>query len=193
MSESIRDQLLALGFSKRAPEKPRPAPTQGGKPSAKGAPGKHAAPGKPAAPARPDARKQGPREIDLAQAYALRARSEREAREQAEHQARERAREKRERKEKLAQLLVGKSLNIAEADVARHFEHAGKIRRVYVTAEQLAALNRGELGVVASAGRYVLVDRTTALAAQALWPEVLLLLPEPGSEPSDDIPPDLVW
>ena len=51
-------------------------------------------------------------------------------------------------------MLEGKALNLADAEHVRHFEYGGKIKRVHVTPEQLAALNRGELGVLQQDGRY---------------------------------------
>ena len=52
----------------------------------------------------------------------------------------------------------------------RAISHGGKIRRIYCTAEQLAALNRGELGVVQRDGRYLLVSRDVAEQAGSLLP-----------------------
>lgn len=213
MADSLRDQLLKLGLAKSAPA--APARTRdSGKPGARksgaeqagqsgrppaGKPQHHksAAPAKPAGgkhqanKAAPSAQRRA--EIDLAQAYALRARNEREEKDRVAREQAEQARVKKERKTKLAQLLEGQAQNRAEADVARHFPHAGKIRRVYVTAEQLIALNRGELGVVQFGGRYHVVVREVALAAQAIDADALLLLPDPSAPADDDIPADLVW
>lgn len=189
MADSLRDQLRALGLVKKPEPKPeRPAHPQGGPRKPKGQGGKPGAPGGKPAPARPASA-----EFDLAQAYAARARAERAERERAEREAQERARDRRERRTKLAALVEGKSLNVADADVPRHFEQGGKIRRVYVTAEQLVQVNRGELGVVQKDGRYLLVAREVALAARELLPEALLLLVDPGAAAEDDVPPDLVW
>jgi uncharacterized protein YaiL (DUF2058 family) len=181
MADSLRDQLLALGLAKKPEPRAkdeRRAPKPGGKPAA-------------ARPAPPAARP--PREPDLAQAYAARARAERSEREQAEREAQAKAREKRERRAKLAALLEGKALNVADADIARHFDHGGKIRRVYVTAEQLPRVNAGELGVVQRDGRYVVVAREVALAAREIVPECIALLADPDAPAEDDVPPDLVW
>ena len=184
MADSLRDQLLALGLAKK-PE-PRPKDDRRGP---KGAARPASPPGGPRGPKIPAA----PREPDLAQAYAARARAEREERERAEREAQAKAREKRERRAKLAALLEGKALNVADADVARHFTHGGKIRRVYVTAAQLPQVNVGELGVVQRDGRYLVVSREVALAAQEILPEALVLLADPNQPPEDDVPPDLVW
>ena len=150
--------------------------------------------GKPHGPH--ERREQKPRsqeEIDLAKAYAIRAQAEKAERARIEREAQERAREKKERKAKLAALFADKAQNLPDADVPRHFPHGDKIRRIYVTAEQLTRLNGGELGVVQHLGRYLLVDAAIAKAAAEIAPESLVLLPDPNAPAEDDIPPDLVW
>jgi uncharacterized protein len=138
---------------------------------------------------------------DLAKAYAERAKAEKQ---EADRRAQEKQRveaEKRERNERLKQFLNGKSLNQKDADVARNFEYGGKIRRIYVTAEQLKALNAGQLGVAQFKGSYLLLSRADALKVRELSPDHLALLvenlgPEGGSDYADDkfaVPDDLVW
>lgn len=127
-------------------------------------------------------------EPDLAQAYAMRARQERAEREQTQRKAAELARLKRERKEKLSKLLQGKALNNPEADIPRHFPHGDKIRRCYCTQDQFDKLNRGELGLVQLAGRYLLVERSVALEAQTIMPTALVLLCDPNASEEEDIP-----
>lgn len=201
MADSLRDQLLALGFTRSKPaEKPkehRGDNPRGDKP--RGAPPHHGKGKPPHAGQRHDQRRreqqpQNPKgEVDLAQAYAARARTEREAKEREQREQAERARLKKERKEKLAKLLEGVALNAKDADVARNFPHGDKIRRIYVTNDQLAQLNRGDLGVVMLAGRYLLVTQEVALAAKAIDEAALVLLPDPNAPAEDDVPPDLVW
>ena len=132
-------------------------------------------------------------ERDLARAYALRAKQEKDERERAQREAERLAREKKERRQKVAALLEGKALNAVDADTPRHFPHGNKIRRIYCSAEQLPRLNRGELAVVQLAGRYLLVDREVALAAQMIQPEALVLLCDPDAPVEDDVPADIVW
>ncbi|GAA0705215.1 DUF2058 family protein [Dokdonella soli] len=177
MSESLRDQLLKAGFSQK------PKPEQRAKQPQRPHPGKSAA--------KPPRREGG--EIDLAKAYALRDKTERETREREQREAEQRAREKKERRQKLASLLGGKALNEANAEIPRHFPHANKIRRIYVTAEQLPRLNGGELAIVQYAGRYLLVSRDTALAAQSIDADALVLLCDPHAVDEDGVPADLVW
>ena len=206
MSTTLRDQLLGLGF-KDAPkpkpkpqERPKPLPhkakaRQGGKPAnAHGA--KHG--GNRPAPARPPRSRE---DIDLAKAYAIRAQREKDERIEAERLKQEQARQRREAKAKLAEFLVGKSLNAAEADHVRHFEYGGKIKRIHVTADQLKALNAGTLGVVQQDGRYLLVDAGTVAQAEAIFAPAVALKVDPNAPATDDpysdpqyqVPDDLVW
>ena len=177
MSESLRDQLLKAGF-KPSPKPPRKAKPHPRSPAHKPEPRKPPQPGEP----------------DLAQAFALRAKADRAERDAAEREARERAEAKRERKRKLQDLLAGKALNRSDAERVRNFEFAGKIRRVYVTDEQLRRLNAGDLGLVMHGGRALLVGRDIALAAQAFAPDAVALLVDPGAPADDDgVPDDLMW
>jgi uncharacterized protein YaiL (DUF2058 family) len=134
-------------------------------------------------------------EIDLAKAYAIRAQTEAQERKRAEREAAELARLKRERKAKVQKLLEGQALNTTEADQVRHFEYGGKIRRMYVDAAQLTDLNAGKLGIVQSAGRYLLVAQEVAEQVRAVDPHLVALLVDPAAASVDDdgIPNDLMW
>ena len=199
MADSLRDQLLKSGIVKqvqpergqqdRVREQKRTSPpAQAGKPAHKNAkphPQSHAP--------RPPRRDQG--EMDLAKAYAIRAQTEASERKRIEQEAAEQARLRRERKLKIQQLLDGKALNKAEADQPRNFEYGGKIRRVHVDAEQLTALNAGELGVVQQGGRYLLVSREIAEQVRDIDSHQLALLVEPNvtGVGDDGVPDDLMW
>lgn len=204
MADSLRDQLLKSGIVKQVREEKRPAAPQGGKaygqrhgggPSKNGKPGPHTKPG----PQKPQGKAAGGKsqeDIDLAKAYAIRAQAEATERKRAEQAAAEEARLRRERKLKIQQLLEGKTLNKADAEHVRHFEYGGKIRRVHVDADQLKAINAGELGVVQQQGRYLVVTRELAEQVRAIDVNQIALLAEPGSEGSvgeDGVPDDLIW
>ncbi|MGH8117004.1 MAG: DUF2058 family protein [Rhodanobacteraceae bacterium] len=172
MSDSLRDQLLKAGFKPSA--RPRPRKQAQRQPE----------PRQPRATPEPS----------LAQAFALRARAERAEHEAAEREAREKAAAKKERKRRLQELLGGNALNRADAAQVRNFEFAEKIRRVYVTPEQLRQLNGGDLGIVMHGGRALLVARDVALQAQAIAPELVPLLVDPDAPGADDgVPDDLTW
>ncbi len=131
--------------------------------------------------------------VDLAKAYALRAQDDRATREAAARHAEEVARANRERKQKMTALLNGKSLNKNEVELTRHFEHRGKIRRLYVDSEQLQKLNCGQLGVVFLAGRYLLVELEIIDQVRMLDAKAIALLVDSNAPMEDDIPPDLIW
>ena len=189
MADSLRDQLLKSGIVKqvqqtRAREQPRTPPP--------GKPAQAAKPRPPAHAARGQRSNQA--EIDLAKAYALRAQTEAGERKRAEQAAAEQARLRRERKLKIQQLLEGRALNKPDAEHPRHFDYAGKIRRVHVDPAQLAELNAGMLGVVQQAGRYLLVSREIAEQVRAIDPQQLALLVDPAAAAGDDgVPDDLIW
>jgi uncharacterized protein YaiL (DUF2058 family) len=215
MTDSLRDQLLNLGFKSapapdRKPAAGRSGPQGQGRPPHKpphrnGRPGGHAAAaGKPQG--EPGERREGaPRkpasEMDLGKAWALRANQEKQERIETERLKQEEARLRREAKAKLEALLQGKALNDPAAEIARHFEYGGKIKRIYVNEAQLKALNAGGLGVVQLNGRYLLVDAAVlAEAEQAFAPAVALKVDpsapaqeDPYADPRYQVPDDLVW
>jgi len=194
MSTTLRDQLLGLGFkpAAKAPKtdqpvrarNPKQRPPDTGKPKA--------------AKSRPP---QSQEEINLAKAYAIRAQREKQERIEAERQKQEAARQRREAQARLNAFLQGKSLNTSDAEIARHFEYGGKIKRIYVTAEQLKALNAGALGVVQLNGRYLLVSTDVLLEAERIFAPAIALKVDPNAPPADDpyadpkyqVPDDLVW
>lgn len=222
MSDTLRDQLLGLGFKPAPkPERKNDGPRRDGRPQGKGGngngkpqgagkgehtPGERRGPG--GAPGKPGQhRGQGPRrprsaeEMDLAKAYAIRAQKEKEERIEAERLKQEEARQRREAKAKLEELLKDKGLNDEAADIARHFPYGGKIKRIYVTAAQLTALNAGELGVVQLNGRYLLVTAEVLTQAEAVFAASVALKVDPDAPAEDDpyadpqyqVPDDLVW
>lgn len=208
MSDSIRDQLLGMGFKPAPKPERKPDRKPDARPQARKGAGQH---GKPAGKAGHEARRDhkprtpsSPRsqeEIDLAKAYAIRAQKEKEERMAAEAARQEAARLRREAKAKFDAFIAGKALNVESAEIARHFEYGGKIKRVYVTAEQLKALNAGELGVVQQNGRYLVVSAEVLAAAEAIFPQGVALKVDPDAPAEEDpyadpkyqIPDDLVW
>ena len=139
--------------------------------------------------------------MDLAKAYAIRAQREKEERIEAERLKQEEAKLRREAKAKVAELVKDKSLNDKDADIARHFNYGGKIKRVHVTEVQLKALNAGELGVLQLDGRYLLVTAALLDEAGAIFPPAVALRVDPNApagedpyaDPAYQVPDDLVW
>ena len=177
MSHSLRDQLLGLGYT--------PAP----KPERK-------------LERKPEQRSPRTREeIDLGKAYALRAQKEKEDRIEGERLKQEAGKQRREAKAKLALLLKDQALNDPGAEITRHFEYGGRIKRIHVTPAQLQLLNAGELGVAQMDGRYLLLPLSLLLEAEAIFAPVVALKVNPDARPADDpysdpayqVPDDLIW
>jgi uncharacterized protein YaiL (DUF2058 family) len=193
MSDSLKDQLLGLGFkpvvktdSKHAASRPESNKRQPGNP-------KHSKP--------LPVKSKSSQDIDLAKAFALRSQQDKQERERAEIEKREASERKKLAKETVAKLLQGQILNVADADIARHFSYGGKIKRIYVTTEQLPLLNSGMLGVVQFNGRYCLVAKDVVLGVREALPALVALycdgseecLPEGYDDPQFQVPDDLVW
>jgi len=227
MTDSLRDQLLGLGFKPApAPErKPAARPERGpGQPNERPARQRNAArpqdavrpqaqPGQPprrergATPPKQPSRRPAPdrartrEDIDLAKAYAIRAQREKDERIAAEQARQQQARERREARARLTELVKDKTLNAPDADIARHFPYGGKIKRIYVTPDQLKALNSGVLGVLQMDGRYVLVEAAVMADAETIFPPSIALRIDPDAPAQDDpyadpqyqVPDDLVW
>ena len=70
-----------------------------------------------------------------------------------------------------------------------------------MTAEQLKALNAGELGVLQQTGRYLLVTAAVLAEAEAIFAPAVALKVDPEAPAADDpyadpkyqVPDDLVW
>ena len=120
---------------------------------------------------------------------------------QAEQAKQDEARLRREARAKLDELIKDKGLNDPNADIARHFPYGGKIKRVYVNAEQLKALNAGELGVLQQNGRYLLVTAEVLEQAEQVFAQAVALKVDPNApadadpyaDPQYQVPDDLVW
>mgnify|MGYP000468814220 CR=1 FL=1 len=183
MSDSLKDQLIALGL---AEDKPKPKRR---KPSRKPRSGK---------PGGQNARKGGGKgngEISLDQAWKLKARDEKQAAAESKARKLEIERERRRINGEIKALVEAHRLNDPKAEVKRHFTYKDRIRSVLVTPEQLAALNAGELGLVFLRGNYHLVKADVAEQAKAISAEHV---PDLGAAVDDGdgdhpVPDDLVW
>lgn len=207
MSNSLRDQLLGLGFKTAPKPEKKVEPQRSSKPAGRTEQKQHQNPRSNAQqPHRPKqhvkpAVAKTQEEIDLARAYALRSETEKQERIAAEKRKQEEAKLKRELKQKVNELLKDKAQNIETAEHVRHFEYNAKIRRVYVTPEQLGELNKGVLGLVQLDGRYLIVTAEIAQQVKELLPSIVALLVDPNAPAADDpysdplyqVPDDLVW
>ena len=175
MSNSLKDQLLALGL---APKKPRQAPKKRHKPQAR-----------KAKPAKSDA------EISLDKAYGMRNREERLQKEKAVELKREQERQRREINQKIKSLVKDHALRDPKAENKRNFLYKGRIRSVLATREQINEINAGTIGIVYLSGNYHLmpiekVEEIRQFAADHI-PD--LSGAEHADEAENPVPDDLIW
>jgi len=167
MSDSLQDQLKALGLA-RAKPKPKPKPKPRGN--------------------------KGKQEFSLAKAFALKKRDEQN---QADHARKKKLAEDRQRRQlnnEIRIIVKAHRLNRDDAEIGRNFMFRGRIRKVRVTPEQLKALNAGELGIAYLSGGYHLLANEHAEAVRLLSEEhVADLSTEAGDDGVHPVPDDLTW
>jgi len=186
MGNSLQDQLKALGLATEKParqQKVRAAPAKTRQESAK------------PRPARPPRKTEGAGELSLEKAFALRKQEEKRQADQARRKKQEEDRQRKLLNNSIREIVKANRLNRDDAELARNFMFRGRIRKIYVTPEQLKALNAGELGIVYLSGGYHLLarDHTDAVCAlsEAHVPDLSI-----GSEDDDEefpVPDDLIW
>jgi len=140
-------------------------------------------------------------EPSLAKAYAQRQHAERKERDQELNRRREEAKRRKELKEQLKKIIVPASKNKNNAEIARFFEFARKIRKIYVTEAQQNALNDGRLGIAYHAGRHHLVEAEVIERVKALNPDAVSFFAPDVNEDEDmdehyaqfEVPDDLTW
>ncbi len=175
MSNSLKDQLLALGLASKKTEprskkqhKPRPAAAKAKKSNA---------------------------EISLDQAYRIRSKDERQQKEAVIARKREQERQRRQINQKIQLLIKESGIRDAAADNKRNFLYKGRIRSVLATPEQISEINNGTLGVVYLSGNYHLMpaDKIEEIRqfAQDHIPD--LGGTESEGEEENPVPDDLIW
>jgi len=174
MSDSLKDQLLALGL---VPEKNAPKKKSALRPKK--------------IPQKQDVAAN----ISLDQAYRIRIKEERREKEKAIAEKRELERQRREVNKKIREIVKQCAVNDKSADIKRSFVYKGKIRSVLTTAEQLKHLNEGTLGVVYLSGNYhlMLTDRIEEIRQFAPDHIPDLAGAENEDEKDNPVPDDLVW
>ena len=175
MSNSLKDQLLALGL---APKKAKPQPKKQQK-------------------ARPKAAKpnKSSAEISLDQAYRIRNKDDQKQKQQAVEIKREQERQRREINQKIKALIKESAVRDAAADSKRNFLYKGRIRSVLVTREQIGEINNGALGVVYLSGNYHLMPTAKIEEIRQFAPDHIPDLSGTESEDEKDnpVPDDLIW
>jgi len=175
MSNSLKDQLLALGL---APKKTPPEPKKHHK-------------------ARRDpvkARKSNA-EISLDKAYGIRNREERLQKERAIAVKREQERQRRQTNQKIQALIKESSVRDPAAENKRNFLYKGRIRSVLATREQINEINAGSIGVVYLSGNYHLLPMDKIEEIRQFAPDHIpdLSGAEHPDEEANPVPDDLIW
>ena len=175
MSNSLKDQLLALGMvAKKPPSNPRK---------------QHKPHSQPAKAKDPKA------EISLDQAYRIRGKDERQKKEKAIAEKRELERERRQINQKIQALIKAHSQRDEKADKKRNFLYKGRIRSVLTTSDQITEINSGNLGVVYLSGNYHLMptDKIEEIREFAADHIPDLAGAENEEEKDNPVPDDLIW
>ena len=175
MSNSLKDQLLALGL---APKKTKPQPKKQQKARPK--------------TARP---KKGSAEISLDQAYRIRNKEERLQKEKAVELKREQERHRRETNKKIKALIQATAVRDPAAENKRNFLYKGRIRSVLATPEQINEITAGMIGVVYLSGSYHLLPADKIEDIRQFAPEHIpdLSGAEHVEEEENPVPDDLIW
>lgn len=175
MSNSLKDQLLALGL---APKKNAPAPDKPRKTHKKPAKGNT----------------QG-KEISLDQAYRMRVREERRQQEKAVAIKREQERQRRRNNQKILALVKEYGVRDPAAENKRNFIFKGRIRSVLATPAQINEINTGKLGIVYLSGNYHLLPIDRVEEIRQFAPDHVPDLTGSGQEDEGDhpVPDDLIW
>lgn len=176
MSDSLQDQLRALGLAKKSQQ--REKPRRKGKPPA----------------GRPKAGQSATGEMPLGKAYALREKEEQQNADKARRRKQAEDRKRREINGKIREIVKDKRLNVDGAEVARNFMYRERIRKIYVTPEQNQALSAGELGLAYLSGGYHVLDRETLQQVRAIAADHVVDFDDaPEDEEEFPVPDDLRW
>ena len=180
MSDSLKDQLQALGLAKQKqnPRKARNVQKKTGPARKNGSDGQ-----------------RNNAELSLEQAYALKRRDEQSRSDKARKKKQAEDRQRRLLNNAIRDIVKANRLNRDDAEAARNFMFRGRIRKVNVTPEQLKALNSGEMGIAYLSGGYHLLAKEHTDAVRKLSAEHVPDL-EAGSSLDDGehpVPEDLSW
>jgi len=175
MSNSLKDQLLALGL---APSKTKPESKKPKKVRPK--------------PARVDRSND---EISLDQAYRIRIREDRLQKERAIELKREQERQRRQTNLKIQALINECAIRDPAAENKRNFLYKGRIRSVLATPEQINQINTGAIGVVYLSGNYHMIPADKIEEIRQFAPDHIpdLRGAERGDEEDNPVPDDLIW
>ena len=161
MSDSLQDQLRALGLAREATKEN----------SRKSGPAK-----KKARPGHPPQQKLAqrsrkpidPENITLEQAYRIREKEEAASQQRKKARKIEEDRKRAALNRQIRQIIDASRLNHPDAAESRYFMYKGRIRKIFLTVEQLPDVNNGKLGVVYLSGGYHLLPADQVDAVRKL-------------------------
>jgi uncharacterized protein YaiL (DUF2058 family) len=182
MTDSLKEQLIALGLAK---EKAKPARNQGRR---KPGPRPGTAAGKKPGPDRD-------REIALEEAWRRKQQSEHQAAEESRRRKQAEDEKRRRINKEIQAIVEANKLNDPKAELKRNFQYKGRIRSVLVNAEQLKLLNSGLLALVFLKGSYFLVTPEVAKQVRMISADHVPDLggAEPEADGEHPVPDDLIW
>jgi len=163
VSKSLQDQLLALGLAKNpareAPRKQQSKPPDAARSGTVSPAASQRKPLKTRPAQQPRVAKSAPdlkqdENISLEQAYRIREAQEKSAKQKAHELKMEEDRRRAALNRQIKQIVEAGRLNLPDATEGRYFLYKNRIRKVWVSPEQLVELNSGKLGVVYLAGGY---------------------------------------
>lgn len=195
MAHSLRDQLLKAGLvtEQQVEKANQPKPTTPRQPHAKKQPPRRDNRPPPAAPPRESRENKAPRPVakeksDLAQFYEIRAKTEREERQQAEQRQREIAERRKKTREQVAALITDNLQNVDDADIRYNFVVGDNIKYLYVTEAQQQDLADGKLALTFLGGKRCIIPADTAQQILALDPDKLIVINAPEAETLNPTP-----
>ena len=177
MSDSLKDQLKALGLAPKPVKRDHKRPARQHKPkSAKAA-------------------KIDPDNISLDQAYRMRNQQERQQKQQATERKQAEQRKRREINQKIKALVNDHAVKDKAAEIKRNFLYKGRIRSVLVNPEQLKQINEGVLAVVYLSGNHHLIPVEVVEQVRGFAPDNVPDLQGSQSAEEEDhpVPDDLIW
>lgn len=179
MGKSLRDQLLEQGLASK--QKAREVSARKRKERRTGQ-GAHT---------------EDPEGIAAARAEAERAHREKIERDRALNRAREERKAAVARRAQLLDVLNAHAQNEERAEIPFHFVLGSRVKRLYVTEGQQAALARNRSAIITFEGRHYLVDADLVERLRGIDPEITVFF---ASRDDDDpayaehpIPEDLIW
>ena len=186
MSQSLQDQLLALGLANKKPKKAR-------QPSRRASGKTNPQPGAGKGPGRGEQVLGG--EVSLDRAYALRKQEEKKQADTARSRKRAEDRQRRQLNKEIRAIVSEHRLNEAKAEIPRHFMYRGRIRKINLTPDQLKAVNTGELGIAYLSGGYHLLAPEYLEAVRKLSAVHIPDLASGDTEEENEhpVPDDLTW